>query len=137
MVLPRLAESIAVIIDSFPSYIRQVQKSVEGLLEDHPEMQMLSDEAYGRVMQHLEAWVSTELLPQLNIFLSRLTNGIIGVFNYFFNMLSPFLPLSPRFFKKSSPPYRKYTARKQNEQDGNKKITGDSAKPPVCQDFHS
>ncbi len=87
LVLPRLAESIAVIIDSFPSYIRQVQKSVEGLLEDHPEMQMLSDEAYGRIMQHLEAWVSTELLPQLNIFLSRLTNGIIGVFNYFFNML--------------------------------------------------
>lgn len=87
LVLPRLAESIAVMIDSIPYYVMEVQKFTEGLLEAHPELLTLSGEAYAKLTEHMESWMSSKLLPQMNILLSGLTNGIIGVFNSLFNML--------------------------------------------------
>lgn len=87
LVLPRLVESIAVIIDSFPFYIKEVQDFVDNLLEENPELLVLSEEAYERGMDHLESFLSTELLPQMNTLLTGLTNGIIGVFNSFLNMM--------------------------------------------------
>ena len=87
LVLPRLVESIAVIIDSFPLYIKEVQDFVDNLLKEHPEILVLSEEAYVRGMAHLESFFSKELLPQMNTLLAGLTNGIIGVFNSFLNMM--------------------------------------------------
>ncbi len=87
LVLPRLVESIKVIIDSFPSYIKQIQNFIENLMVKYPELQIVSGEAYNRMLEHMERWISTELVPQMNIWLSMLTSGIIGVFNSLFNLL--------------------------------------------------
>lgn len=87
LVLPRLLESIKIIIDSFPFYIEQIQSTAEGLLNRYPELLAVSGEAYDRMMTHMENWISTELVPQMNIWLSRLTTGIIGIFNSLFNLL--------------------------------------------------
>ena len=67
LVSPRLAESIATMIDSFPFYVREVQSFIDNLLKEHPEIQVLSGEAYGKIMEHMESFISTDLIPQMNI----------------------------------------------------------------------
>lgn len=87
LVLPKLAESIKVIIDSFPSYLKQIQNFAESMVRTYPELQLVSGEAYNRVLEHMESWISAELVPQMNIWLSMVTSGVIGIFNSLFNLL--------------------------------------------------
>lgn len=86
LVFPRLLESVKKIIDSFPAYIARAQALAEYLLETYPDLELLSGEAYNRMMQHLQSWVSTDLIPQMNILVTGLTSGILGVFNSMFNL---------------------------------------------------
>ncbi len=87
LVLPRLVESIAAMIDAFPFYIGEIQGFIDALLKDHPEILVVSGEAYEKMMEHMESFISTDLIPQMNILLSNLTNIIISVFNSFLNMM--------------------------------------------------
>lgn len=87
LVLPKLVESIRGIIESFPFYVQQIQDFIERLIHNNPELQVWYGEVYARVMAHMESWISTELIPKLNVLLSGLTTGIIGVFSSLFNLL--------------------------------------------------
>ena len=86
LVLPRLVESVKKIIDSVPTYIVQVQVFAEQVLKAYPDLELLSGEAYNRIMEHMESWISTDLIPQMNILVTRLTSGILGVFSSLFNL---------------------------------------------------
>lgn len=86
LVLPRLVESVKKIIDSVPTYIVQVQVFAEQVLKAYPDVELLSDEAYNRIMEHIESWISTDLIPQMNILVTKLTSGILGVFSSLFNL---------------------------------------------------
>lgn len=87
LVFPRLIESIKGIIDAFPFYVEQIQGFVERAVYSSPELQAWTGEVYTRMMAHMESWISTELIPKMNVLLSGLTTGIIGVFNSLFNLL--------------------------------------------------
>lgn len=86
LVLPRLVESVKKIMDSFPAYIAQIQDFVAQILKVYPDLELLSGEAYDRLMRHIESWISTDLIPQMNVLVTKLTTGILGVFSSLFNL---------------------------------------------------
>ena len=87
LVLPRLIESVKTIVDSFPAYIVQIQNVTEQLLENYPELESAAGEAYNRMIYHMESWISAELMPTLNVWVAKLTTGILGIFSSMFNLL--------------------------------------------------
>lgn len=87
LVVPRLAESIRVMMDSLPGYVLTAQEQLERLAESYPEILAMSGEAYDKLAEHLASWVSKDFLPQMNNLLGGLTTGIISVFNSLFNLL--------------------------------------------------
>lgn len=86
LVLPRLVESVKTIIDSFPVYITQIQAFTAQVLKAYPDLELFSGEAYNHMMSHMESWIRTDLIPQMNILVTKLTSGILGVFSSLFNL---------------------------------------------------
>ena len=86
LALPRLIESVKRIIDSFPAYIARAQRITGYLLETYPELEPLSGEVYDKLMENLQSWISSDLIPQMNRLMTKLTSGILGVFSSMFNL---------------------------------------------------
>ena len=73
LVIPKLAESIGGMITSIPGYMETIQSWI-GILENkYSDVFALPDDIYSEVFTHLQQWLSTDLLPFMNVLLSNLT----------------------------------------------------------------
>lgn len=87
LVIPKLVESIGGMIASVPGYMETIQGWIEILEDKYSDVFALPDDIYNKAITHLQQWLSTDLLPFMNILVSNLTTSVINVFNHLLNFI--------------------------------------------------
>ena len=65
MVLPQVYLSVVGLVNAFPGYIESVQQWLQNFLEDNPGVQEAIMSYYTSAAESLEAWLRTDILPNL------------------------------------------------------------------------
>lgn len=78
LVIPQIYDSILKIIQDVPSYYREIEQWIKGLLEEENEVSIyvlsLLDSAYLQVMEY----VNSVLIPNMDTIVKKITTGIVG-----------------------------------------------------------
>lgn len=87
MLVPEIINSITNIIDSFPRYINNIQKWMDDILKNTPELASNSNMIFSKVFSRAETWLSNDLLPQINSIVKNFSTGFFGVLIFLKNFL--------------------------------------------------
>ena len=85
LILPQLYSSIDTIVKNSPTYIDNLGKWAEQLLQDYPEIEQYVLTTLDRFNENIMDWLEKTVLPELGSMLSNLTAGVYyalkGVYN--------------------------------------------------------
>ena len=87
MLVPQVINSIVNIVDNFPRYIKNIQKWLSDLLQDHPDIQTNVNNVINNLSSRAEDWMNHDLVPYLNSVLKNLSSGLMGVINFLKNLI--------------------------------------------------
>lgn len=87
MILPQLIRSIMNIIYSFPSYVNVIQDWITNLAEHSDKLDANTVEAVEEYAAKLETYLTTNILPQLQVMLRNISEGVFDIFNFLKNFL--------------------------------------------------
>ncbi len=79
MLLPQLYDSVAGIVNNAETYSRSIEKWVNNLLNDNPEIQIYVEMGLDEIYNFLRNWVSTSLLSDMQKLLTTLTTSVVAV----------------------------------------------------------
>lgn len=85
-VLPELFISISNMVKDLPEQMDEFVAWIQGVWAVNTDFGDITEEVITSVTTYVEEWIETDLLTQLNILLSQLTMGVVGVFNVFQNL---------------------------------------------------
>ena len=87
MLLPQLYDSVAGIVNNAETYYRSIEKWVNNLLNDNPEIQNYVEMGLDEIYNFLRNWVSTSLLSDMQKLLTTLTTSVVAVVKSVANLL--------------------------------------------------
>ena len=87
MLIPELYRSIRDMILTVPSQINEALIHMTALMSGDSALGQIIAQALKEATTFLENWMRTDLLNQVNVFMSNLTEGVINVINELLNML--------------------------------------------------
>lgn len=79
MVLPELINTIMTLVNNFNTYVETVETWITNLLADNPQIQTAIRTSFDSLAEWVSNWIQTDLLKQLNVLVTGLTSGVIGV----------------------------------------------------------
>ena len=87
MLLPQLVESVKGIVESIPTYYGSIEKWVENILENNPDIRSYADTGLQKAYDYINNWVNTSLLSDMKEVISTLTTSVVSVVKVFANLL--------------------------------------------------
>lgn len=87
LIVPQLYQSIETIVKSSDTYITNLTKWVETVLNDYPEIESYALDVISRANESLVSWLQSTLLPELGSFVSSVTAGVYYVLKGVYNLL--------------------------------------------------
>lgn len=87
MLIPELYRSVRDMILTVPSQINEALIHITALMSGDSAMGQFIAQALKEATDFLQNWMRTDLLNQVNIFMSNLTEGVINVVNELLNVL--------------------------------------------------
>jgi len=87
MLLPQLYDSIKGIVKSAPTYYASIEKWVQNILENNPDIRTYADTALQKAYDYINNWVNTSLLSDMQKILTTLTTSIVAVIKTIANLL--------------------------------------------------
>ncbi|MDR1329962.1 MAG: AI-2E family transporter [Oscillospiraceae bacterium] len=91
MLLPQVYTSVESLISRMPQYFRTALDWIEGVLAHNQELEEVVVGLIGSIEDNLTDWLKTTLLEQVNVIVSGLTTGVIGVIRELANLLIGFV----------------------------------------------
>lgn len=87
LLVPEIFSSITNIVNNFDRYVRNIQAWIEQLLKDNPDMRESMIGVFDTVSSRAEVWLTTELLPQVNVMVREFSTGLWGMVTFLKNFL--------------------------------------------------
>lgn len=87
MIIPAIIDSIINIVNDSPRYIRNLEHWMNTLANDNKQWMNTAIDLINNYSEKLEAWMNTQLLPQLKGIVQHLTNGVFGALIFLKNIL--------------------------------------------------
>lgn len=87
MIMPSIIESVISIINDSPRYFQNIQHWLESLLKNNPQWQTMVLDNIETFSPRLEAFLNSQVLPQLKELLQHLTTGVFGTLVFIKNVL--------------------------------------------------
>ena len=78
ILIPQLVNSIQSIILQFPYYIKNLNGWILRVFDNNPDLEETANIVLTRYSSKLEAWVTSDLIPQVNALLRVISTGLIG-----------------------------------------------------------
>lgn len=87
LLVPEIFSSITNIANNFDRYVRNIQEWITQLLKDNPDMRESMMNVFDTATAKAEVWLTTELLPQVNVMVREFSISIMGMVNFLKNFL--------------------------------------------------
>ena len=91
LIVPRVIDSIRLIVVNSTDYINAAYVWIDKLLADFPEVEKSISETYGNVSQGFFEWLRSTILPRLEGIITNVTSGayylLKGIYNVFIGMI--------------------------------------------------
>jgi predicted PurR-regulated permease PerM len=87
MLLPQLYISIKGIVDSIPTYYASIEKWVENILENNPDIRTYADSALNKAYDYINNWAQTSLVSDMQKVVTTLTSSVYAVIKTLANIL--------------------------------------------------
>lgn len=87
MILPQIYTSVLGLQDTIGGNINNVSIWLRKMLEDNSTLEQFVVPIYEQTAVKIETWLSTELVPNITLFIGELSNGLISVFTVLKNIL--------------------------------------------------
>lgn len=87
MLLPQLISSITGVIETLPGNLENLSKLLQKVLADNPDMEITVMSGYDKVVSMFQDWLNSDLMPNLNIVISGVSNGVITLIVLLKNIL--------------------------------------------------
>lgn len=87
MLIPQLINSVKTIIEALPSSISNLERWIEQLFADNPDMEARVLEQYSAASAYVQNWLTNEVLPNIYNILSGLSSGLFSLLNTLKNVL--------------------------------------------------
>ena len=87
LIVPRLYESLRMIVAEGRSYYQTIESWISRLLENNPEVRDFADAALQKSYTYLGNWVENNLLNSMQAVVSAVTSGIFSVARWLVNFL--------------------------------------------------
>lgn len=85
MVVPEVINSISGLISSMPQYYRNIMDWGNKVFQSNPQAAKYFDDFTTSMYKNLLNWLENDLLPNSNMLLEKLTNGVVGAVNIMVN----------------------------------------------------
>lgn len=79
MVLPQLAKSIIYIINNLEDYSSNFQQWILNLFKTNDGIKEMISQQISRLNSIITDWTQTDVLPQINDIISKITTGVLGI----------------------------------------------------------
>lgn len=87
LIIPELVDSIENLIVTLPSQLATLEVTIETLRISNSEIFELIEYVYDEVVIYMETWVQTELMSQVNGWMSNITVGAIAFVGWIFDFI--------------------------------------------------
>lgn len=87
LILPQLYSSIETIVTNSPTYIENLGRWVERLLEDYPEIEEYAIGIINDANKNIVTWLQNTVLPELGSLVTNLTAGVYYVIMAVYNLI--------------------------------------------------
>ncbi len=87
MILPQIYTSVLGLQDTIGGNINNVSLWLRKTLEDNSTLEQFVVPIYEQTATKIETWLSTELVPNISLFIGELSSGLISVFTVLKNIL--------------------------------------------------
>ncbi len=87
ILLPQLIDTVTLLVNNMPSYVKQITEWVSGLLENFPQVKEYVLQFTGGISDMLNNWLSTELLPQMNNIWNLISSNVMNIISVITNLL--------------------------------------------------
>ncbi|MCI8577940.1 MAG: AI-2E family transporter [Lachnospiraceae bacterium] len=87
MMIPQLWESVMGIVEALPAGFMNLQRWLEQVLADNPDMEETVMEYYSMAVGYLQNWVTNDVVPNLRKIIGEVSNGVFTFLNVIKNML--------------------------------------------------
>lgn len=87
LVIPQIIISIESIVDRFPTYANNLNIWVGELLENNPTLEKITTNYLEEYSTDIQGWLSGDVLPQLNSIILTLSNSILNIITFLWNLI--------------------------------------------------
>lgn len=87
MLIPELFKSIRNLMETLPDQMNSGIQTLSDLQKDKSTMGMLLGNILNHAWENLQNWIQTDLLRQMNVWMTNITTGAINVLSEVFNFL--------------------------------------------------
>jgi predicted PurR-regulated permease PerM len=87
LIIPQLYQSLETIVKNSNTYIDNITKWAEKMLQDYPEIEQYALNVLGSVNTSLMDWIQTKVLPELGSLVTNVTAGVYYVVMAIYNLI--------------------------------------------------
>lgn len=87
MLIPELFKSVKNLMETLPEQMNSGIQTLSDLQQDKSTMGMLLGNILNHASENLQNWIQTDLLRQMNVWMTNITTGAINVLSEVFNFL--------------------------------------------------
>ena len=87
MMLPQLWDSIMGIVEALPTSLMNLQRWLEQVLADHPDVEETVMEYYNMGVGYFQNWLTNDLVPNLRNIIGEVSSGVFSLINVIKNLL--------------------------------------------------
>ena len=87
ILLPQLIDTITLLVNNMPTYVKQVTDWVSETLKNYPEAEQYVLQFTDGISSMLNNWLSTDLLPQMNNIWNLISSNVMNIISVFMNLL--------------------------------------------------
>ncbi len=91
LMLPRLTESVTMLINNLDTYYTTIESWVLHLLDNNPDMVNSASGLLGRFENFLSDYITGNIVPKVQSLVATVTNSVIGMVVSFFNIVIGFV----------------------------------------------
>lgn len=86
-VIPQIASSIQTIISHFDQYVANLNKWLQNILANNPELEKVAGDLIGTYSPKLEDWLQNKVVPQVNTIVKTVSLSMIGIAKALWNLV--------------------------------------------------
>lgn len=91
LILPQVYTSVGSLVNRMPDYFSTAMSWILKTLDDNPQLAGIVQSLVGSIEDSLTGWMRSTLLTQMDVIITNLTSGVIGVVREIVNMLIGFV----------------------------------------------